>query len=247
MSKPALVTWVVIFLSAAVIGCGSVPSQPPVAPAQQQSPSEAGIPASGQYEPDNGNQIVFNETLEKYYDYFRANDQIRVFFDGENSFTDYTLATFAIMSLDNYSYENGNTKEEYDAVTEKYFGRKIKDFNNGASEIIPGTEMVRATGWSYDSSAYMVLRSLVEEPDGSKTAEFYTLNISDSVISELPQKTGAEMKNDLLSGDFAEYGDPFILKIRFEEKTDAAGNIYLKYLAIEKTDASIDTVTPYGS
>lgn len=197
------------------------------------------------------NQPVFNDSLEKYYDYFWANRQIVALLDypyNENGFTDDVLAAYAIMSMDDYSYEKGNPKEEYDAITEKYFGKKIKNFNNSMSEVIPGTNMVRAIGFSFDSIVYMILKSITEEPDGSKTAEFYTLNISDSTLMDFsPQKTNEEIKKDLLSGNFSEYGHPFIVKMKFEEKADANGKMYLKYLEIKKADVPVDTIIPYGT
>lgn len=193
------------------------------------------------------NQSVFNDSLEKYYDYFRANRQIVALLDypyNENGFTDDALAAYAIMSMDDYSYEKGNPKEEYDAITEKYFGRKIKNFNNSMSEVIPGTNRVRATGWSFDSGVYMILKSLIEEPDSSKIAEFYVLNLSDSLFM---QKTEYETKKDLLSGNFSKYGHPFIMKMKFEEKTDEKGNMYLKYLEIKNSNETVDIITPYGT
>jgi len=67
-------------------------------------------------------------------------------------------------------------------LQKKYFGRKIKNFNNSKSEIIPGTDKVCATEWSFNSSVYMILKILVEEIDGGKTTELYVLNISDAIF-----------------------------------------------------------------
>lgn len=199
----------------------------------------------------NVNQPVFNGALEKYYDYFRDHNQIVVLLNypyNEKGFTDDAMAAYAILSMDNYNYEKGNTKEEYNAITEKYFGKKIKNFNNGITKIIKGTDLVSAVGFSFDSRVFMILKSLGAESNGIKTAEFYTLNVSDSVLMDFsPQKNNDEIKKDLLSGNFSEYGKPFIVKMKFEEKTDKEGKMYLKYLELKKLDRPIDKIIPYGT
>ncbi|MBS3969382.1 MAG: hypothetical protein KGZ94_04600 [Clostridia bacterium] len=115
--------------------------------------------------------MVFNKKLEYYYDYFRNNNQIVVLLGyNENGFSDDQLAAFAILSLD-----NGNSKEDYHAITEKYFSRKIINFNNSRSEIIPVTNMVRGTGWSYNSNVFLILKNLLEEEGILKRQNFMCL------------------------------------------------------------------------
>ncbi len=271
MVKRLIPVILLLFLLVISIGCSSKVTDTPTVPTQPQpteNPEAVVSEVEGGTSAEDGenvvtsteddeavksaenDEVVFNEVLEKYYDYFRENNQIVVLLDypyNENGFTDDAMAAFAIMSLENYDYEKGNTMEEYHAITEKYFGRRIENFNNSMSEIIPRTNMVRATGWSFNSSVFMILKSLVDEPDGSKTAEFYTLNISDSVFTNLPQKTAEEMKRDLLSGNFSVYGEPFITRLKFEEKTDENGNMYLKYLELKILDEKVDKMVPYGS
>ncbi|MDD2212247.1 MAG: hypothetical protein PHV56_04670 [Clostridia bacterium] len=246
MKKYLLSVFIAIVLIFTLIGCSKdVTDKPTVSTKPQQEKSEPIVNEKNQIATDSTNKIELDETVEKYYNYFRNNQQIVALLD-QNGLTDDKLAAFAIMSFDDYDYEKGNTKEEYDVVTEKYFGRKIKNFNNGMSEIIPGTNMVRATGWSFDSGVYMILKSYKEEPSGIKNVEFYTFNISDSVFFDLPQKSDAEIKNDLLSGNYSVYGNPFIVEMKFEEKTDENGNFYLKYLDVKAVDDIVDKIIPYS-
>lgn len=238
-----------VILIGIIIGCNKVPDSQLSSPQRETINVEKNIEVTSKQEEPEPNK--FNEILEKYYDYIRNNNQIVVLLgNNKDGFTDNQLAAYAIMSFDNYDYEKGNSKEEFDAITEKYFGRKIKNFNNGSSEVIPETNKIRATGWSFDSNVFMVLKSLIDEADGSKTAEFYTLNISDSAFSEFTSLTEENIKNDLLKGDFSKYSTPypsFITRMRFEEIIDETGKMYLKYLEINQVDESIDQIIPYGS
>jgi len=179
------------------------------------------------------NQINNKEysEAEKYFDYFYENNQIVTLLDNED-FSDDDMAAFAVLSLKNPDYENGNKKGEYDEITEKYFGKKIKNFNNSKTYIVPETGLIKPTGWSFDSTVFMSLINLTENSDGTKTADFNAINVSDGFWTDSPQKTMAEVKEEILNNNFDDYG-PRKVRIKFEEKKDENNNMYIKYLSLE--------------
>jgi len=179
------------------------------------------------------NQINNKEysEAEKYFDYFYENNQIVTLLDNED-FSDDDMAAFAVLSLKNPDYENGNKKGEYDEITEKYFGKKIKNFNNSKTYIVPETGLIKPTGWSFDSTVFMSLINLTENSDGTKTADFNAINVSDGFWTDSPQKTMAEVKEKILNNNFDDYG-PRKVRIKFEEKKDENNNMYIKYLSLE--------------
>lgn len=187
--------------------------------------------------------IDTDASLQKYYDYFDQNNwQITslLAYDNANGFDDASLMTFAIMGLPNYSYENGHTKAEIDAVLKKYFVRTVKNYVTSASEYVPGTDRIRATGWSYDSSTKMVLYKLVQNSDGTKTGYFDAYTISDTFLIDHPD---LDLKNDLLSGKTSAYGPPQKVAIVFVEGQNRDGLI-LQYKSITKGNAADTAVQP---
>ena len=191
---------------------------------------------TGEWQRVRENQNESNEysEAEKYYDYFLENNQIVTLLD--EGITDDSMAAYAVFSLKNRDFQNGNSKEEYDDITEKYFGRKIKEFNNSKTYIDSNTKLIKPTGWSFDSSVFMVLKNLNKEENGTITADFYLFNISDVAIYDI-QKTLDEIKKDLLNNKFDEYSkNPPIIRINFEEKIDENGEMYIKYLSINNIE-----------
>ena len=181
-----------------------------------------------------GEQKEEYSDAEKYYDYFYENNQIVTLLENENGeyFSDDDMAAFAVLSLKNLDIENGNQKEEFDEITEKYFGKRITNFNNSKTYIVPETGLIKPTGWSFDSTVYMSLINLTENLDGTKTADFYAINVSDGFWEYPPQKTKDEVKEEILNNKFDDYGTR-IVRIKFEEKTDEDNNMYIKYLYLE--------------
>lgn len=115
--------------------------------------------------------------------------------------SDQQMAIYASMHMQNYSYETGNTRAEYDALTMKYFGKKLTDYTGGSMfEFIPGTDRIRAVGFSYDSGMYALLRSLTQS-NGSYTGQFYCVNISDSYWDDSPYDFAA-VKRMLYNGEW---------------------------------------------
>lgn len=188
---------------------------------------------------ENDNNVVESDKkkskVEEYYDYFYENNQLVTLLDGANggNFSDDDMAAFATLRLKNPDLENGNRKEEYNNITEKYFGKKINNFNNSKTYIDSVTGLIKSTGWSFDSTVFMSLISLTDNEDGTKTADFYVVNISDGIFEDI-QKTSAEIKSDMLNRRFDEYGEKIpVVRINFEEKKDDDGNMYIKYLSLK--------------
>lgn len=194
----------------------------------------------GLFASPNDDFAMVNDYAERYYDYFRENQAFRVLL-GDNGIESESMALFAALSLDKLDFENGNSKEEYDEVTEKYFGRRLESYNNSGIKEDVYTGKVKPTGWSFDNSVYMVLKSLESGVDNRKVGVFYCLNVSDSVFNDMLENndalTAAEEKVQLLSGDFKrfeKYGVlPFLVRVEFEEKFDDVGNLYFKYFDVE--------------
>lgn len=182
-----------------------------------------------------------------FFDYLLADSGFKVLGGEDGRITDGQMAIYAIGKMNNYSYENGNTKEEYNVITQKYFGRNIEKFTgNGATKIIPGTDRIRATGWSFNSSMFAILKSLSRSSGGVYTGEFYCLNVSDS------HWQGAEgefekAKNELLNGDISSFADtPVTLKqVIFEEKQDEKGDTYLYYRSVKDIQNNVTVILPY--
>jgi hypothetical protein len=202
---------------------------------------------------DTQNNIIQpNQTLVKYYDYFRNNNwQITAILaftnNKEYDFSDDALSTFAIMGAKDYRWEDGKTKEELNAITEKYFGKTIKNFQNSVTKIISSTGNITAKGYSYDSSSYMILKDIKYNSDNTVTADFYALTISDSFwMDNNDAVKNLDVKNDLQCGKFEQYGNPDIIRLVFEEKTDENGNMYLKYLSIKALETKVTDIVPYS-
>lgn len=188
---------------------------------------------TGEWQFIKNNENTKYSDSEKYYDYFWKNNQIVTLLgdSSENSINDDTMAAFATLILPDI--QNGNSREEYDEITEKYFGRKIKDFNNSKTYIDTKTNLIKPTGWSFDSTVFMVLKNLVKNENGTITADFYSFNISDAAFEDIP-RTSDEIKKDLLNNEFDEYSqNPPVIQINFEEKTDNNGEMYIKYLSVK--------------
>lgn len=169
---------------------------------------------------------------EEYFDYFYENNEIITLLECNEEFSDSQMAAFAVLSLKNPNFENGNSKEEFDDITEKYFGRKIENFNNSMTYIDSKSGLIKPTGWSFDSTVYMSLIDLIENEDGTKTADFYAINVGDG-DDIVVKKTASEKKQDILNKNFKEYGENIsIVRLLFEEKKDENGDMYLKYLQL---------------
>lgn len=170
-----------------------------------------------------------NAAAEKYYDYFMKNPHVGLLLDNEtggNGFSDAEMSAFALMELimqSNGGYDSavGFPRADIDAVTQKYFGTTIGNYDNQKATIIPETGNITATGWGSGMAAF-VLRDLGRGADGAFSGEFYTIGFG---MEGVPSTA----KADLLRGDFEGYGQPYLVTIIFEEKTDDSGELYLRY------------------
>jgi|GEM_PF-2440062 len=144
-------------------------------------------------------------------------------------FSDGQLAAYAIHRLDNYSYEDGNTAEEYHTITEKYFGRKIANFDNGMTETIPETDRIRATGWSFNNGVYMVLYSEITDGAGDVfIGDFYAYDISDSFFEEHPEAL-PHIAEYLMTGNDEEYPTPIRVRVELLLALEMRGEVQYTY------------------
>ena len=111
---------------------------------------------------------------EKYYDYFNKLKNFAVFLNKSEDevLVEINLSSFAVCNMPNVIYPEGNTKDEYNAFTKKYFGKEISTFNNGVTLVLE-TGKVITTGWTCKNTTKLVLKSIDKKLNGSKTAEFY--------------------------------------------------------------------------
>lgn len=181
-----------------------------------------------------------------FYQMFKNDTAFRVLGSKSGDISDDQMATYAIEKMDNYSYQNGNTKVEYNAITQKYFGRDIKNFNNGATEIIPGTDKIRATGWSYDNGMYVIIKDTWGNGDGSNTGDFYCVNVPDS---HWTGKEGEfeEAEGALLKGDISSFKDCNIsIKRVVYEVMAENGKQYFKYYSVKNIDENVNEILLYS-
>ncbi|HPF57075.1 MAG TPA: hypothetical protein PLV03_11095, partial [Clostridiales bacterium] len=85
--------------------------------------------------------------------------------------TNLQMQVFATRFMPDYDWETGNTRAEYDAVTMKYFGKTLTDYTgNTMFELVPGTDLIRPTGWSLaDGPGFVLLMAPLQ-----KEGEVYT-------------------------------------------------------------------------
>jgi len=196
----------------------------------------------------NTSEHYFDDTIERYYNYVNDNPQIIMLFEhpaGATGFTDGEMAAFSILLMGKLGYAdftNGNSKEEFDKITEKYFGKKIENFDNSKSYIIPETGMIAPTGWD-SGKMYMVLKSFTETPDGVKTAVFYML------VCGIGDDWGDAntIKKDLLSGNFNGYGKTYLVNMQFIEKYDLSGGMYFQFISLNELGETNEKPTPYST
>lgn len=201
---------------------------------------------------DNGEPVFIahimtdRPEMKWYYQMFRNDTAFKVLGSKSGDITDDQMATYAIFKMDDYSYQDGNTKEEYNTITQKYFGRDIKNFNNGSTEIIPGADKIRATGWSYDSSMYVIVKDIWDNGDGSMTGDFYCVNVPDS---HWTGKDGEfeEAENALLNGDISSFTDCniSIKRIVYEVKVEH-GKQYFRYHSVKNLEENVRSIILYS-
>lgn len=187
--------------------------------------------------------------LKWYYEMFRKDRAFKVLGSDTGDFSDDQLATYAILKLielDAYNYrDSGYTKDELNAITQKYFGRNIKNFNNGMTEVIPGTDLVRATGWSFDNNIYMLAKDIWDNGDGTMTGDFYYIYISDIFWTGRDGEF-EEAENAMFNGDISYFSGCFtgIRRIVYEVKEEN-GEQYFKYYSVKDIEHDIKSMVLY--
>ncbi|KJS20053.1 MAG: hypothetical protein VR72_16165 [Clostridiaceae bacterium BRH_c20a] len=196
------------------------------------SQSSASIPADNIPKNSNLSKEDFAAAV-KYYEYFTEhNSRIKPLFNfSVDKADDMDLMVFAITNMQGYSYDNGNTKEEIDAVLTKFFGRTVQNYVTGMTEYVPGTDRIRATGWGFDGSNRLVLTKLLTHGDGNFTGYFDVYHIPESYGGEDYQKFWSEIDGLLLSGMPGRYTELLRYKvvINFDELPEEGGSFYLRY------------------
>lgn len=187
-------------------------------------------------------------TSEHYYDLFRADPGL-VTLSG-SPFTDDQLAAYAIQTMayqGRYDFEKGNSKEEFDAVTQKHFGLSIQNYDNSMSKTLDSGR-VTATGWSFDSSVYMVLNGDPTGLDGIMTGTFQCYDFSDSLWTdgEFPQEKLDHIKEYLLTGNDDDFPEPYLVEIAFEERFDEETQTpYVFYHSLKVLEPDREALSTY--
>jgi len=181
----------------------------------------------------------FERAKFKYYQYFQANRTlIHPLFPYTGKLdkeTEGRLMIFAVLNLlENAGEDGGHSKAEIDEILIKYFGQTVKNYETHATEYIPGTERIRATGWSIHGGLRPVLTKLVPEEDGSLTGHFDVYYISEMFSEEDPWGWG-NLDNILLSENRGYFAKMLTHRaiINFNELTGPNGDFYLKYNTIK--------------
>jgi len=181
---------------------------------------------------------LVNSEKERFFNLFSADEGFAALLqplteDGEppaGGFSDAQLAAYAIIKMENYNSKDGNTAEEYHAITEKHFDRKILNFDNGMTETIPGTDRIRGTGRGFNSRVFMVQCSeIMFWSMDSITCDFYSYEISESFLADNPQLL-THMKERLLAGDDAQYPAPILVRVEFDTRSETQNNNFYLYL-----------------
>jgi len=238
MRNRVIIIGVIVCIAVNLIGCSPRNTPPDPTPTQITEPSQADQSAlenseSNDYMKDEILPFGFDETAEKYYDYMDRNNHISMLLSNEKAgegFADAQMAAYALSELiirsdGAYDHAVGFSKEEVDDITEKYFGATIQNYENRMSTVIPATGNITSTGWGGDPVA-LVLKELEINSDGVYAGVFYQFRFSMDEIRP-------SMKSDLLRGAFDDYGQPFLVTIVFEEKTDENGGMYLRYYDVK--------------
>ncbi len=156
----------------------------------------------------------------------------------DGSISDAQMAAYAVVTMKNYNWETGNTREEYNAVTLKHFNKKLTDYTeNGMTEALPGsTDRIRAVGWGYESNYHAVPRSLTQAGENRYVGQFYCLHVPYS-FDEGWTYTDEQAGSMLSEGNwapFVQYGRTFnLLEVTFKVGYEADGTAYPIYESVK--------------
>lgn len=188
----------------------------------------------------NTTQEDKRELTEKYYDYSLKNPMIFLFDDYSNGFDDSCIAEFTLLKLIGY-IEDGYTEKEFNDIANKYFRKTLLDFNTDKTYQDPQTLRIFLNGGDM-AQMHLVLKDLSTNPNGEATAIFYGLHYA--MGDEWPD--AAQVKADLLSGNFEGYGKVFTGKLVFAEETDDSGEMYLRFISASDMVETNEKISVYG-
>ena len=159
--------------------------------------------------------------------------------------TDAQMAAYAVVKMENYNWETGNTREEFDAVTLKHFNKKLTDYtNNGMTEAHPDNpDRIRAVGWGYETNYHALPHSLTESGENRYVGQFYCLHVPYSFDDDWPYSED-ETESMLSEGDwlaFVQFGrSPSLIEVTFTVGQEPDGTDYPIYESVKilQTDLS---------
>ena len=156
----------------------------------------------------------------------------------DGQITDAQMAAYAVLRMENYNWETGNTREEYDVVTLKHFNKKLTDYtNNGMTEALPGsTDRIRAVGWGYEENYYALPYTLTSVGENRYIGQFYCIHAPYSFDDgwNYSAEDTASMLNDHEWEPFVQYGRTFsLIEVEFTLGQEADGSDYPIYQSVK--------------
>lgn len=156
----------------------------------------------------------------------------------DGQITDAQMAAYAVLRMENYNWETGNTREEYDAVTLKHFNKKLTDYtNNGMTEALPGsTDRIRAVGWGYEENYYALPYTLTSVGENRYIGQFYCIHAPYSFDDgwNYSAEDTASMLYDHEWEPFVQYGRTFtLIEVEFTLGQEADGSDYPIYQSVK--------------
>jgi len=186
------------------------------------------------------------------YDYFSSENGFVVLIDPLTNVLDEPTEQMSDAQLTAFACYHipwkpeGATREDFNEVARKYFGREIENFDNGITfPAKDGSDQLDGVSFSFDSSVYMLLKSLTEE-NGVYSGTFYCLNVSDSHWEGAPGES-QKAREELLSGDVSSFEDTpvWLVQVDFEVKEDEAGETYLLYRDVDILETDVKDIVLY--
>lgn len=209
----------------------AIEASPVAATAQHGAPHAEPSESSESSEAPEEQVLPIDATVEKYYTYF--GDSLGLLLEEPGytlGFSDEEVSAYVIykISKDNPSYDaqKGITKQDFDAMTQQYFGKTVFHYNNQKVSMQQGGNII-STGWDYAPS-HLIIKAMADLDSGAKRVIAYQVPHSSGQLSE------EEYRQKVLTGKFEGLGDIWLVELQFFEKTDSQGNVYLMYLSANR-------------
>lgn len=169
------------------------------------------------------------EITEQFFDYSRDNSYIGMILSESGVVTDEQMAVYAVAQLSKegrYDMENGNPIADYDEITEKYFGKKIQNFQTSITYLSDDESRVLVLGFGL-SGMLLVLHDMKMTEENRWQATFYGISQSPGTVFP-DEKT---LRHELFSGQLENYGTIHFVQLVLEEKADDEGYYWLIHSA----------------